>query len=146
MVRTPLIVGWCVLSAVIGAGIGHARMDNDLAALRSPKPTASSLPPCPTEDSPGPCHWDAQTQGNGQGTSFDAPYCMFDAEVPAHVTVAGPADGWVTVDGKGYKALTWITGDYADEVQPDAGPFDGILYNVPGPGTIAVDGYECEPT
>ncbi len=27
------------------------------------------LPPCPTEDSQN-CHWDATSQGNGQGRSF----------------------------------------------------------------------------
>ncbi len=32
--------------------------------------TASDLPPCAEEDSPGPCYWDAQTRGNGLGTSF----------------------------------------------------------------------------
>lgn len=26
--------------------------------------------PCVTEDSPGPCYWDAKTMGNGQGRSF----------------------------------------------------------------------------
>ena len=73
------------------------------------------------------------------------PYCMVDREIPGHLTVAGPAGGWITVDGDGYKALTRIAGDYADEVQPDAGPFDGILYNVPG-DQIAVDGHLCETT
>lgn len=29
-----------------------------------------SLPPCPEEDSPGPCFWDARTRGNGLGYSF----------------------------------------------------------------------------
>lgn len=27
------------------------------------------LPPCPTEDSAN-CYWDAQTMGNGHGSSF----------------------------------------------------------------------------
>lgn len=27
-------------------------------------------PACPTEDSVGPCVWNAATSGNGQGTSF----------------------------------------------------------------------------
>ena len=31
---------------------------------------APSLPACPTEDSTA-CHWDARTQGNGLGRSFD---------------------------------------------------------------------------
>lgn len=25
------------------------------------------LPPCPTEDAAGPCYWDAETMGNGDG-------------------------------------------------------------------------------
>jgi hypothetical protein len=28
------------------------------------------LASCPMEDSPGPCYWDAQLQGNHKGTSF----------------------------------------------------------------------------
>jgi len=28
------------------------------------------LPPCPTEGDSTWCSWDAQSQGNGQGTSF----------------------------------------------------------------------------
>lgn len=28
------------------------------------------MPPCAEEDSPGLCYWDAQSRGNGQGTSF----------------------------------------------------------------------------
>lgn len=27
-------------------------------------------PPCAQEDSPGPCYWDAERMGNGQGQSF----------------------------------------------------------------------------
>lgn len=75
-----------------------------------------------------------------------APYCMVDADLPAHQTVAGPAGGWITVDGRDYKALTLVTADdYGSEVAPDAGPFDGILYNVPA-GTVAVDGHGCDLT
>lgn len=76
-----------------------------------------------------------------------APYCMVDREIPDHLTVAGPAGGWVIVDGEGYKALTRVTADdYGSEVAPDAEPFDGILYNVPAGDVIAVDGEECETT
>jgi hypothetical protein len=28
------------------------------------------VPACPTEDAPGPCYWDADTMGNGEGKSF----------------------------------------------------------------------------
>lgn len=30
----------------------------------------TTYPPCPTEDSSGPCFWDAKAQGNGHGRSF----------------------------------------------------------------------------
>lgn len=32
--------------------------------------TATTLAPCPTEDSTGPCHWNASHQGDGNGHSF----------------------------------------------------------------------------
>ncbi len=31
---------------------------------------APDIPPCATEDAPGPCYWDADERGNGQGRSF----------------------------------------------------------------------------
>lgn len=31
---------------------------------------AALLPPCPVDDSPGPCYWNAATRGNGEGMSF----------------------------------------------------------------------------
>ena len=41
----------------------------------APVPAPATAPlspyvPCAEEDSPGPCYWDAASQGNGQGTSF----------------------------------------------------------------------------
>lgn len=141
--RTRYVVALCAATAIAGAGIGHARMPNDLATQPPAMAVKAALTPCPTEDSPGPCHWDAQTQGNGQGTSFDAPYCTVDRHLPEHLTVAGPAGGTITVDGQRQGVLVLVEGDYADEVGPDAGPFDGILYNVPGPGMVEVDGKEC---
>lgn len=45
-------------------------------------PAPESLGACATEDSPGPCYWDAAEQGNGQGNSFTV-----DAE--QHVTIEG---------------------------------------------------------
>jgi hypothetical protein len=32
--------------------------------------THSDAAPCVAEDGPGPCYWDAQHRGNGEGTSF----------------------------------------------------------------------------
>ena len=74
-----------------------------------------------------------------------APYCMFDAENLTHVTVAGPSGGVITVAGKRVGELSLVDAIDTD-VAVDAGPFDGIQYNVPGPGTIAVDGKVCETT
>lgn len=41
-----------------------------LAACNHTEPDPRDLPRCQTEDSIGPCYWDAKTQGNGNGTSF----------------------------------------------------------------------------
>lgn len=71
-----------------------------------------------------------------------APYCMVDREVPEYLTVAGPADGVVTVDGDERATLVLVDADVADE----AGPYDGIVFNVPGPGVVAVDDQVCEST
>jgi hypothetical protein len=111
-VRTRLTVAACLTAVSIGALIGHARMDADLATLSQPKPVT-------------------------------LPYCAADDDVPTYFLVVGPAGGVITVDGKRVGELTPVEGDYADEVAPDAGPYDGLLYNVRGPGLIAVDGIEC---
>ena len=74
------------------------------------------------------------------------PYCLVDRDNPAHLTVAGPPDGWITVDGESAGQLAMIGGDMAEEVSPDAGPYGGILYNVPGGQVVAVDGIACETT
>lgn len=34
------------------------------------KADLSKYPPCVTEDSSGPCFWNADTRGNGEGLSF----------------------------------------------------------------------------
>jgi len=33
-------------------------------------PPTPTIPECIEEDGPGPCYWDAQARGNGEGTSF----------------------------------------------------------------------------
>lgn len=50
------------LTVATACGTGHQ-------VHESPKPTIKSTP-CATEDSPGPCYWDAQHRGNGKGKSF----------------------------------------------------------------------------
>lgn len=42
-----------------------------LAAAIFRAATGPALPPCQTEDSVS-CHWQADSQGNGQGRSFDS--------------------------------------------------------------------------
>lgn len=39
-------------------------------SLANPAHAAGHVPACVTEDSAGPCHWDAAYQGNGYGRSF----------------------------------------------------------------------------
>lgn len=36
----------------------------------TPSPVSASYPPCESEDSDGPCRWDANKMGNGKGRSF----------------------------------------------------------------------------
>jgi len=92
-IATGAALAACLLA---GAGIGHARMPADLATA---PPT---LRACTTEDDPGPCHWDAQKQGNGLGTSFDAyPPRPVPSEVPTrsqaeayYRTHLGPSAAW----------------------------------------------------
>ena len=72
---------------------------------------------------------------------------MVDREVPEHLTVAGPSGGTITVDGERSGELVLVDAiDYGSEVAPDAGPYDGIQYNVDGPGEVRVDGMVCETT
>lgn len=78
-------------------------------------------------------------------TNDGAPYCMFDAENLTHVTVAGPSGGVITVAGKRVGELSLVDAIDTD-VAVDAGPYDGIQYNIPGPGEVAVDGKVCETT
>jgi hypothetical protein len=47
------------------AGYGVAQL---IAEMINPAP--APLAACVSEDSPGPCYWDADTRGNGRGTSF----------------------------------------------------------------------------
>jgi hypothetical protein len=41
-----------------------------VASLPAHAARPATVRPCATEDSPGPCHWNAQTRGNGRGRSF----------------------------------------------------------------------------
>jgi hypothetical protein len=64
--------------AVIGtlAGVGYflgVEVGNALQPDPQPAPVSdypTDYPPCATEDSAGPCMWDADRQGNDEGRSF----------------------------------------------------------------------------
>jgi len=58
---------YVLLAILIGIGAGFL-----ITALATPADAPQYTPylPCATEDSPGPCYWDADVQGNGEGRSF----------------------------------------------------------------------------
>ena len=70
--RSSLLVriGGLALATGVGvlAGVGVAGAPPE-RVFEAPS-YGYSVPPCPTEDSPGPCFWDAATMGNGRGRSF----------------------------------------------------------------------------
>jgi len=132
-----LVVAGLVAASLAAGAVGGNLLPRPEAPVRA----------CATEDDPGPCHWDAQTQGNGLGRSFDsAPYCMVERDQPAFLTVVGPAGGTVSVDGRSAGRLVAIAGQYSDEVRPDADPYGAILYNVAGGEDVRVDDFPCETT
>jgi len=87
MTRTITRIGVALSLSALAAGawLGHARMPADLATA------TPTLRACVTEDDPGPCHWDAQHQGNGKGTSFDA---YPTRPVPSEVPTVAEAERW----------------------------------------------------
>lgn len=64
--RTPLLIP----AAVLAAGVVHLASPGVAPASDSPRNATLPAVPCATEDSPGPCFWDAGSRGNGQGLSF----------------------------------------------------------------------------
>jgi hypothetical protein len=74
----PTRRGWAVLllaAAALGFASGPLFWDGS---------GYSSTPACEYEDSAGPCAWDADLQGNGQGRSFwiDADQIVHHEEAP----------------------------------------------------------------
>ena len=66
-VRWDRIAGSLAFTAVLTAGAaiwGGQALDSAV-----PEPSVT-VPPCVTEDDPGPCYWDADVRGNGMGRSF----------------------------------------------------------------------------
>ncbi len=55
----PFLVALAAAAAGFATGAAHD-------ALTAPAP----VPPCVTEDAPGPCRWDATEHGDGTGRSF----------------------------------------------------------------------------
>lgn len=59
------------IAALLFAGAALTACSAQTTPLPAPSTTpAASVPACAQEDSPGPCFWDAKTQGNGKGRSF----------------------------------------------------------------------------
>lgn len=56
-----------VLAVLAGLYIGHLATDGTKIQLQA---SYKDLPPCPEEDAPGPCYWDAGSSGNHSGFSF----------------------------------------------------------------------------
>lgn len=57
-----------VAPLVAAALTGGALLGHHLPRPEAPEPVG--IRACATEDDPGPCHWDAVSQGNGRGHSF----------------------------------------------------------------------------
>ena len=64
MIRATILYS---LGAVLFAGLAALGVT---VALDSAHDIPAMVTPCVTEDSPGPCYWEAQVQGNGYGRSF----------------------------------------------------------------------------
>jgi hypothetical protein len=54
-----------LLGLAVGWGVGSSLVEGP--SVEAP---SVQLPPCPNEDSPGPCFWDAGSRGDGSGRSF----------------------------------------------------------------------------
>lgn len=74
--RTLKIVGmlFC-LAVVLGwlmsmTKIGMDGQNEWYGPQGTPSGVMLTMEPCPTEDAPGPCYWNAAINGNGEGRSF----------------------------------------------------------------------------
>jgi len=75
--RGSLIIAFVVLWAPVWIPVvWHALTDpffdmaHHVIEQSQPLDREALVPPCATEDAPGPCYWDADTMGNGEGKSF----------------------------------------------------------------------------
>lgn len=95
--RARFLAPALVAGVILGAGVGHAKIPDGPVITRNVQ-GPEDFPPCPTEDSSGPCFWDAKTQGNGKGRSF---WVLADGTV-AHVTDQATAyDMYLLAYGEG---------------------------------------------
>src|SRR5690606_5775966 len=75
--RGSVIIAFVVLWApvcipVVWHALTHPFFDMAHHVIEQSQPLdrEALVPPCATEDAPGPCYWDADTMGNGEGKSF----------------------------------------------------------------------------
>ena len=59
-----------ILALAWTATVSGTALDARASLPTKPVYSGGYLPPCATEDATYNCYWDAQRQGNGQGTSF----------------------------------------------------------------------------
>lgn len=65
-----LAMGAVLIWLMSMAQLGHYRNTEWWGSQGTPSITMLTMDPCPTEDAPGPCYWNAAVQGNGEGRSF----------------------------------------------------------------------------
>jgi hypothetical protein len=71
--RTMGVRGYVVgvgMGLLLGLGVGWGVGSSPVEGPSVEAASVQLLPPCPAEDSPGPCFWDAGSRGDGSGRSF----------------------------------------------------------------------------
>lgn len=104
MTRRRILAAGAVAAAVTAGGLALALGPSSPTSVATPRPaavTGGPLAPCPTEDSPGPCWWDAAARGNGEGHSFwaaaDGAVWPLDGAPRAFRDVGGHSGCWIYV-------------------------------------------------
>lgn len=71
MTRRWLTVGLAAFTLGAGLIVGATEdAGQRIKPLGTPGVVMHYLPPCASDDGPGPCRWDASKRGNGKGQSF----------------------------------------------------------------------------
>lgn len=75
------------------------------AVITPPAATTPALPACEYEDGSGQalCYWDAQTSGNGEGTSLISGDCA-----PDYIGGQANSDLCVALFNKGQEGIDWV--------------------------------------